>query len=83
MKADTSAEGGLQIVFLDVVRDPQRLRRDRQAGVDRRRRWKERGVDDEQIVHVVGAAIRIQHRFARVGPETERAALVRRVLVLV
>ena len=64
---------------LDVVRHAKRLRDDRQARVDRGRRRKERRVDDEQIVHVVRAAERIEHRRPRIAAEHERAALMRRV----
>src|SRR5688572_554052 len=64
----------------DVVGHAQRLRGNRQRGVDRGRRRKERGVDDEEILDVVGAAKRIEDRGPRIRSETKRAALVRRVL---
>ena len=67
----------------NVIRDAQRLRRDRQPRVDRRGRREERRIDDEQVVDVVRAAERIEHRRARIGAEAERAALMRRVLLLV
>src|SRR5688500_20218194 len=63
-----------------MVGDSQRLRGDRQTGVDRCRRREERGVDDEEILDVMRAAVRIQHRVTRVAAEAERAALVRGVL---
>ena len=64
---------------LDVVRHPERLRGDGQPGIDGSRRRKERRVDDEEILDVVRAAERIEHRRARVVAEDERAALMRRV----
>ena len=50
------------VILRDVIRDAQRLGRDRQPRVDRRGRGKERRVDDEEILDVVGAAERIEHR---------------------
>ena len=58
-----------QVGVDDVVGDAQRLRDDRQAGVDGRRRREERGVDDEQVLDVVRAAERVEHRRARIGAE--------------
>src|SRR6476646_2531625 len=72
----------LHVSGLDVVRDPKRLRRNRQAWVDRRRRRKERRVHDEEILDVVRATERIEHRLTGVGAEAERPALMRRVLAL-
>ena len=50
------------------------------ARVHRRRRGEERRVDDEEVLDVVRAAERIEHRCPRIGAEAQRAALVRGVL---
>ena len=72
--------GGSVGEMFDVVNMcMQRLRDDRQPRVDRRRRGKERRVDDEEIVDVVGAAERVEHRLRAIAAEDERAALMRRV----
>src|SRR5258708_10980505 len=76
--AFTNASSG-KIVLDDVIRDPNRLGRDRQPGVHRRGRGEERRVDDEEILDVVGAAERIEDGGTPIRAETERPALVGRV----
>ena len=47
-----------QVVPSNVIGDAQRLRRNRQRRIDGGRRGEERGVDDEQVLDVVRAAVR-------------------------
>src|SRR5215218_5807831 len=62
--------------FPQLVADAQGLRRDGQRRVDRGRRWKERRIDDVQVVQVVRATIGIKHRLTGIMAEPECAALM-------
>src|SRR6186997_373485 len=74
---------GFWLMAHDVVGDAQRLGGNGQTRVHRRGRWEERGVHDEQVLDVMGAAQRVEHGRAWIGAEAQRSALVRRVPVSV
>ena len=66
-----------------MIGDPQRLGNDGQTGIDCGRRRKKRRIDDEEILHIVRPAVRVEHRLLRIRTEYDRPALVGRVLFLV
>src|SRR5438552_15962181 len=74
---NASVTGNAKISFRHVVRDVDRLRRDRQCRVYRRRRGEERGVHYKQIVMIGRSAEFVKSRLARIASKAHRTALVR------
>src|SRR2546421_12658099 len=59
-----------------VVPDPQGVRDGREGRVHRADAREEAGVDDVEVVELVGPAVRVEHRRGRVVTEPARAGLM-------